>query len=136
MELRVYYKGENKLISIQRTQTMREFRAKVIEEFKIEGVEEDDLRLRGYSSYYDLYQEPYDGPKLEKTIDQLAIIGYKVFGVETKSPGEEFEPYDPNNLTVRVNLWDDAIAEIEDKTIEQKCKTPVKVSISKDSTLG
>jgi len=45
-------------------------------------------------------------------------VSYKVFALETKSPEETFEPYDPSLCTVRVHLWNEEYTEIEDKTLD------------------
>ena len=133
LHLRVHYNKLDKLIQIKKEQTMREFQEKLISEFKIEDINKEDMRLRAYIQYQDLYQEAYDGEKLDKTISELNIVSYKVFALETKSPEETFEPYDPSLCTVRVHLWNEEYTEIEDKTLDQKTVNPYKIQVSKDA---
>lgn len=52
-----------------------------------------------------------------KTFDDLKIKNFKNFIVEIKKPEEEFQDYDPKNITVKVNLWRENIESLEEKDL-------------------
>jgi hypothetical protein len=61
------------------------------------------------------------------------IYSYKVFAVEIRTPGTEFENYSPDNYTVKVMLWNDTYSTSE-KPIDKK-SIPLRIPINKDATL-
>jgi ubiquitin carboxyl-terminal hydrolase 47 len=134
LTLKVFFGGADKTIAMKKDNTFAEFQAKIFEEFKItEGLE--NYRIRGYSNYQDLYQEPYEGEKLEKTLQQLNAYSHKVFCVEQKAAGSEFEEYNPDNYTVKVHVWDaDAVAANASVPVDKKVP-PLRISINKEKTL-
>lgn len=119
----VYQKVEVVLIT-RRDHTLKEFKAEVMSNFNITDKPED-VRLRGYSTIYEVFQDTYDE---DKKISQIQCWDYKVFGVETKAPDEEWKPYDPNLIAIRVCLWDDVV----DINIAPE---PRKVFVSKNFTV-
>lgn len=135
LHLKVFYGGEDKTIYTKKESTFREFKDKIIEAFEITTIADEDLRVRAYSSYQDIYQDAYEGTKLDKTMQELMVYSHKIFALETKEPGTEFEKYDPECYTVKVHVWNDAVLEKANLPLDEKT-TPLRVPIHKESKLS
>jgi len=92
----VFHDRVEKNIKIRKNQTIREFKAKVIEEFALLETAPENARIRAYDSFNDYFKEPYAGENEDKTFEELKIFNYKVLGLECKKPEENFSTYDPN----------------------------------------
>ena len=51
-------------------------------------------------------QETYTGQE-NKTLEEIRIYSYKALSVETKSPDQVFEDYDPNAIHFKIIVWDE-----------------------------
>ena len=91
-------------LSTRKDKTLKEFKLEAMSNLGITANPED-VRLRSYSTVYEVFQETYDE---EKKINSLQFWDYKVFGIEIKLPEEEWKPYDPNLINVKVYLWNEA----------------------------
>ena len=67
-------------------------------------------------------------------MQELMVYSHKIFALETKEAGTDFEPYDPECYTVKVHVWDDSLLEKADLPLDEKTK-PIRVPIHKESTL-
>ena len=103
IHFRVAHKKKEITFTTRKDRTLSEFKLDVISSFALTERPED-VRLRAYSSVYEVFQETYDE---DKKISALQCWDYKVFGIEVKAPEEEWAPYDPNLITVKVYLWED-----------------------------
>lgn len=74
-------------------------------------------------------QETYTG-KEDQTFDALGIFPLKTLALETKSDDEEFEEYDPDQITLKVIAWKRDIVVLDDQEMD-----PPKIRISKEDTL-
>jgi ubiquitin C-terminal hydrolase len=111
-------------ILTRKDKTLREFKLEAMNKFDIKNRPED-VRLRSYSTVYEVFQEAYDE---EKRISALQCWDYKVFGVEIKSPEDEWKLYDPSLITIKVCLWDDVTDPVQ-------IPEPHKCIVSKTSTV-
>lgn len=103
IHFRVSYNKKEITFTTRRDRTLKEFKMDAIAGFGLTQSPED-IRLRAYSSVYEVFQETYDE---DKKLSALQCWDYKVFGIEVKSPETDWEPYDPNVITVKVYFWDD-----------------------------
>ena len=80
----LYQKKETTFVT-RKDKTLKEFKIDVMDSF---GINErpEDVRLRAYSTVYEVFQETYDE---DKKISMLQCWDYKVFGVEIKASNEE-----------------------------------------------
>ena len=131
--IRVYFQGKEKLIAINKEESLAELKTKAITEFQI-TLAPDDLRLRGYSPYQDTYQETYTGRDL-LTLDVLNIYNYKNMILETKKPDEEFEEYLVTGMSLKVSVWDEAIPTMENMTLAQKTVNAKRVQMPREASL-
>jgi len=129
----VYFQGKEKLIAINKKESLAELKAKAITEFQI-TLAPDDLRLRGYSPYQDTYQETYTGREL-LTLDALNIYNYKNMILETKKPDEEFEEHLVTGMSLKVSVWDEAIPTMESMTLAQKTVNAKRVQMYREASL-
>ncbi|OMJ74395.1 hypothetical protein SteCoe_26692 [Stentor coeruleus] len=127
---KIFYGKKDATINIKKDKTFKELTALAMKKFEIN--ENENIRLRGYMQYYDLLQEVYDDNKL---ISDLGFFNYKILAVETKKIDEEWPPYDPNEIIVKVNVW---TSEIQDPglTIEEKTSNPKKIGVNKKGTVA
>lgn len=127
MKLKTVYKGVDKHVEIKKDSKISEFLEKAVAAFELQDVDKRNIRLRGYSTYYDTFQETFED---EKTIDQSGIYGHKVLAVEVKNPDEEFLPYDPTKLVLKAHLWKDDLG-----TYTRLTSSPKYVIIEKRETI-
>ena len=132
--IRVYFQGKDKLLSINKEETLAELKVKAIAEFQITDFAPDCLRLRGYSPYQDTYQETYAG-RDQLSIETLNIYNYKNMILETKKPDEEFEEYLVTGMSLKVSVWDEAIPTMENMTLAQKTVNAKRLQMPRDATL-
>jgi hypothetical protein len=60
-----------------------------------------------------------------ETLDGLGFRETMWVAVETKSVDEEFEEYDPRQITVKVNVWKPDITMVSEKALK-----PIKIQVS------
>ena len=104
IHFRVAYNKKEVTFTTRKDRTLGEFKLDVIGSFAMTERPED-VRLRAYSSVYEVFQETYEEDRL---ISALQCWDYKVFGIEVKAPEAQWAPYDPNLITVKVHLWEGA----------------------------
>ena len=134
LSIRVYYRGKDKQISINKEQTLEELKAAAIAEFQITDIAPQNLRLRGYSPYQDIYQETYTG-RDQLTLDALNIYNYKNMILEAKKQEEDFEEYLVTGMSLKVSVWDDAISTMENMTLAQKTVSAKRVQMPREASL-
>jgi ubiquitin C-terminal hydrolase len=131
MQLRVYYKNDDHLISIKKDHKFLELKKKAKEVFNLAQFSDDDIRVRAFSVHNDVLQDIYDE---NKTIEDLNIWSYKTLAVETKLPEQEWTSYDPNNIVIKVLKWEKKI-EDEGLSLQEMVSDADKVQIDKRSTV-
>lgn len=110
LQLRVYYETKEKIINVKKDDLFIEVKAKAKEIFGLDKVKDENIRVRAYSVHNDVLQDTYEE---SKTIEQLGIWSYKILGVEIKEEDEEWMPYDPNQMTIKILNWTDNMANEE-----------------------
>ena len=130
MTIKVFYEKNEKGLKIKKDQKFKELKELAVKSFEVD-LKPENVRLRGYSVYYDTLQDEYDE---EKTLEEQGIWNYKTLALETKDEGEEWTVYDPNMITVKVNLWEESLL-TDPRSLDEKTSEPMKISISKKQTL-
>lgn len=131
VKLKVFYLNKDKEIEMNREATIKDLKIKAMQEFNIETLEEENARIRGYSQYYDIYQEVYDETTL---IENASIYLQKCLALETKRSDEIFEEYDPSKISVKVAVWDEKFSD-EDMPYDKKISNTQRFSIDKRLTI-
>ena len=126
LKIKVICKSQEKVIEIKKDALIKEFKHKAIEEFNLADLGVENIRLRGYSGFYETFQEVYNE---DKTVDEVGIYSHKVIAVEIKASDEEFVAYDPAKISLKINIWQDG------KTFEELTGNPKSISIEKRETL-
>jgi ubiquitin C-terminal hydrolase len=129
--VKVFYGQKEKSLEVKPELTINEFKIKAIELFGVTSAAED-VRVRAYSSYSDIMQDVYAE---DKSLSDSNIYNYKTLTLETKDSGADWPTYDPNAITVKVYVWDDALAAQPNLGLDSKLSPPVKVQISKLATV-
>ena len=124
-KVKIVYKNIEKSVEAKRESTIAEFTAMLIDLFEIKETIEN-VRLRGYSSYYETMQEPFED---SKTLDEAGIYTNKVMTIETKQPDESFLPYDPTKILVRVHVME------ENKSFEELTAKPTLLQVDKKESV-
>jgi len=132
MKLRVFYKGKEKQIEMNKDALLKELKKKALEEFEIQEISNENVRVRGYSQYYDIFQEVFNE---EKSLENLGLYSHRLIALETKKPSEEFEEYDPLKVTIKVNVWDEETCSDPEIPFEQKTSNPSKFQVEKRETV-
>jgi ubiquitin carboxyl-terminal hydrolase 47 len=132
LQIRIYHQDVEQTVQIKKDQTLGELKEMAIKEFDLEHIGSENVRLRSYSSYYKILQDTY---LEDKTLEELSIFSYKTLAIETKDPQQEFQPYDPNMLSVKVVLWINGVTDNESSSLEEKINQAVTVAINKKDTI-
>lgn len=74
-------------------------------------------------------QETYTD-KENESFEKLAIFPLKTLALETKKPDETFEEYDPNLITLKVNVWKRNLTILDEDHLQ-----PTRIKISKEDTM-
>ena len=126
LSFKVYHNKESITVTAKKDELFKAVKEKAIEEFKLKE-DPENIRVRGYSVYYDTLQDVYDE---NKTIEVQSIWNFKVMGVEVKTSQEEWQTYDPNCITIKVNLWNDSYWE-DKRPLEEKVNDSYKLAVNK-----
>ena len=90
MTVRVYKNEKDfKYLQVKRTDLFGELELKVLEEFKIDA-EPKNVRLRGYNPAFKIMIESYAETCKGEQLQNLGILNYKNFMIETKTDDQEF----------------------------------------------
>ena len=108
IKLKVYYAKQYQEISIRKDKTVYELKDELRQHFEVlEGVDDNDYRLRYYQPHVDDYLDPYDGEHEQKTLQDVGITNIKPLVIEIKSPEEIFDHYTKGDMNVRILPWSD-----------------------------
>ena len=100
---KVFYNKKEEIFTTQKNRPLKDFKLEVMKQFDIKAAAEN-VRLRSWASHYEIMQDVYDE---EKLISSIQTWDYKMLAVEIKNEGEEWKPYDPNCMFLKVYNWDD-----------------------------
>ena len=103
--LKVFYNRKELTVNARRFWTVKELKEQVMQLFQI-NLKSENVRLRSYNSYHDIFQEVFI--EQNKIIDSQ-VWNYKVVGVETKEDSEEWLPFNPNLITLKVFFWNESM---------------------------
>jgi ubiquitin C-terminal hydrolase len=131
LTVKVYYKGRETAVEVKKDETLLELKEKAIKCLGF-ALESENVRVRGYSLYYDSLLEIYKDAEL---IGRAGISSYKTFGLEVKQPGDDFEEFDPDSIVLKVILWDDSIETAPRQSIQQRITDARRLTIKKSSTV-
>ena len=74
-------------------------------------IDRTQFRLRAFNVQFKILMDTYEG-RGDKTMDELKIYPMKTLALEQKpTEAAVFEPYDPNKMEVKINLWSATILE-------------------------
>ena len=104
IKIKIIYNTQEKYVEIKKDSLIQDIKDKACQEFNINDLSKENIRIRGYSSYYETFQEVYDD---NKTVEVSGIYNHKVLSLEIKSSEEEFLPYDPMKLSLKVHVWEE-----------------------------
>ena len=105
IQLKVFYNKKELTVNARRDWTVTELKEHVMQLFQI-NLKSENIRLRSYNSYHDVFQEVF----IEQSrIMDSQVWNYKVVGVETKEDSEEWLPFNPNLITLKLFLWDESM---------------------------
>ena len=117
LKIKVNYKSQEKIVEIKKDALIQDFKYKIIQDFNLDAFGVENIRIRGYSPYYETFQEVYEE---NKTVDASGIYSQKVLSIETKSPEEEFLPFDPMKLSLKVHIWEEGDLNFQQLTSKPK----------------
>lgn len=126
LRIKVVCKTSEKYMEVKKDLTIKEFTEQVVKEF---GLQEhlENIRIRGYSSYYETFQETFED---DKNLDESGIYTNKVLAVETKKPNQVFLPYDPQKYMLKLHILPD-----NEENFETATADPQQLHIDKKETI-
>jgi ubiquitin carboxyl-terminal hydrolase 47 len=127
IHVKVSFGAKEKSLDVKPELKLGDFKLKAMELLGL-STPAEEVRVRAYNSYNDILQEVYED---DKTLDDCNIFNYKHLALETRTPGTEWPPYDPNAINLKVYVWDESIASQPNLGLESKIGPPVKVQVSK-----
>ena len=126
LRIKVVCNTAEKYIEAKKDMSIKEFTEKVLHELSLaESIE--NVRLRGYSSYYETFQETFED---EKSLDESGIYSNKVLALEIKKPNQTFVPYDPQKYLLKLHILAN-----EDEDFETATADPQQLHIDKKETI-
>ena len=125
IRLKVFYGIVYKIITTKRTTIYKELLIQAISEFQLSS-KLTDCRLRGYNAQLQSMQETYD-TMMDSTLETLHIYAFKTLALETKATTSEFDAYDPNKMSLKVNVWKEGLC-----TVDEEILKPEKMLIDKN----
>mmetsp|Transcript_32739 Transcript_32739/g.56995 ORF Transcript_32739/g.56995 Transcript_32739/m.56995 type:complete len:1043 (+) Transcript_32739:920-4048(+) len=131
LTVKVSYKGGEKAIDIRKEDTFLLLKEKAMKSLGVTA-EAENVRVRGYSIYYDSLLEVY---KDTETVAQSGIFGYKTLGLEVKEPGEEFEEFDPDSIVIKILIWDESCESGPKQSIQQRTAEAKRLIVKKNCTV-
>ena len=130
MQLKVMYNDESKAFWVnKREDPLKYLLLQAIKEFELDSVGVKNCRLRAYNIVNKVMQETYTG-KEDHTFDSLSIFPLKTLALETKQSDGSFEEYDPNLITLKVNIWRRDIQVLDEQNMD-----PTVLKISKENSM-
>lgn len=130
MQLKVIYNDESKAFWVNRKEDPLTFLLlQAMKEFDIEHLGVENCRLRAYNIVNKVMQETYTN-KENQTFEELSIFPLKTLAMETKKPDESFEELDPNQITLKANIWKWGLTILDEDNLK-----PTRIKISKEETM-
>lgn len=129
LKVHVYMKQDYKDIAIRTSNTFWELKLKALEEFGLSERPSEDYRLRSYLPYTESMKDVYSD---ELTLSAVKVYNFMNLCLEERPESGEFQEYDPNKISLKVVVWNDALT--PEANIEQPVNAALKVSISLKAT--
>jgi hypothetical protein len=104
-KLKVYYKTDMKVIEVNVKTKLKDLVLHLKKEFKLEDLDNKNIRLRVYQPHKDLMVDTFTGMD-EREILFLGIVANKCYALERKNDEEEFGEYDTFVMKVKCVVWD------------------------------
>ena len=77
----------------------------------------ENFRLRAYNVQHSIMLDTYSGRDNE-TLEVLKIYPMKTLALEEKTDMEEFDEYDSESMTVKVNMWRPGLVSLSEEALK------------------
>ena len=134
LTLRIYHAGKDRNFLLSREKPFADLLEMALADFNLTEISRADIRLRAYLQSQDTFLDTYDGRE-HLSLEALKISNYKSFALEIKEPGQQFQDYDPQAITVRIIVWEEDKCACEAMTLADKSANPKRVQIKKNASL-
>ena len=134
LTVKVFYKGTDKLLDISKSSTLDDLKSICMSKFSLQSLNRDNIRLRGYDIYQDIFQETYTNRE-HFSLESLCLYNYKALVLEVKTDEEVFEEYVPGGITLKICVWTQGIAEQVNVTLAKKIQGALQLQMGRDDTL-
>ncbi|KAH3762718.1 5-methyltetrahydropteroyltriglutamate--homocysteine S-methyltransferase [Pelomyxa schiedti] len=101
--VRIYFKGQEKTLSVHKSVSFRDALMKAAEMFGQQHRPLDCIRVRQYQPQSDVPLDPLNG-NLDEPVEMLKL-SYKPLLLEVREPDQEFPAYDPNLMALKIALY-------------------------------
>ena len=124
--LTVYYNNTFYLFRMERDDTLKKLKEKVIEYFEIKTTL-DNCMLRAFTKDKSLLMESYSPDKDECTLDKLNITNYREYVFEVKDPEGQFREYTDEDINIKMIIYHPSYNVLEEACLSSKL-IPIKKS--------
>lgn len=131
---KVYYCEKDETVVTRKDTQLKYLKQEVMSLFSLSHIAPEDIRLRNYNYYQDIYCEAYDGLE-DETLDELRIFNHSNLVIEVKNSEAEFKTYDPNQMSLKVFVWNDEFRNRSEETLEQITQNPWRIQIPREFTV-
>jgi ubiquitin C-terminal hydrolase len=105
IDVKIFFKGNFYIVRANKYISIDLFKKKCLKDLKL-NYDPEDVRLRVHSIEKDQFLECFTNKEMF-TLDHLNITSYSCLAIETKTADEEFLPYSPSYLNIKVCIWRD-----------------------------
>jgi ubiquitin carboxyl-terminal hydrolase 47 len=116
MSITVFYEGKHAVIDIQKDDTLRKFKEKIIEMYKIDA-EVSNTRLRVYVKDRNIMLDVYSPDADDLTIEKLNISSFRFYTLEIKAPNEKFTQYTEDDIYLRLIIYNSSFTALDEESL-------------------
>eukprot|EP01022_Parablepharisma_sp_SALTPOND_P028533 TRINITY_DN71107_c2_g1_i1.p1 TRINITY_DN71107_c2_g1~~TRINITY_DN71107_c2_g1_i1.p1 ORF type:complete len:1068 (+),score=157.18 TRINITY_DN71107_c2_g1_i1:86-3289(+) len=119
MTVTVYYGGQPYMFQLNKDDTLRTLKEKIIEHYDIK-TELKNCRLRAFARERRVMLDAYLPEKDNCTLEELNISTFRDYTLEVKSEHEEFVQYTEEDIYVRVVVYSPTFTSLEEEALPAK----------------
>ncbi|CAD8102865.1 unnamed protein product [Paramecium primaurelia] len=128
LKIRCFYKNNDAVIKTRKDTLLKDFKLQVRQELNVQE-DEENTRIRFYNHMDNIPQDTFTN-KENETLQSLYFNDFKSVLLETKTPHEKFEDYDPHLMLIKLCVWRNDIESLDESELK-----PLKIFIRDDKTV-
>jgi len=110
----VYYEGKLTQIDMQKDDTLKKLKEKIIETYKIDS-DTSNTRLRVYAKERNVMLDVFSPDADDFTIEKLNISAFRFYSLEIKNPEEKFAQYTEDDIYLRLIIYSSSFTALDEE---------------------